>query len=47
MVAEQKVTVPNAKLIMYAIVDGDKRGPLKIAEEQGFIGSEITKDDLR
>ena len=47
MVAEQKVTVPNAKLIMYAIVDGDKRTPLKIAEEQGFIGCEITQDELK
>ena len=47
MVAEQKVTVPNAKLVMYAIVDGDKRNPQAIAEEQGFIGGEMTSDELR
>ena len=47
MVAEQKVTVPNGKLIMFAIVDGDTRLPAEIAEEEGFIGGAMTSDEVR
>lgn len=38
MVHEQKITVANAKQVMFAIVDGDERMPSEIAEDQGFVG---------
>ena len=38
----------NVKEVMRAIVDGDKRMPEAIAEEQGFVGSnDGTSDKVR
>lgn len=47
MVSEESITVANAKLVMMKIVDGDKRMPSVIAEEQGFIGGPMTTNEVR
>ena len=43
---DQNITVQNAKQIMMSIVDGDDRMPSEIAEEQGFVGSSATSDEV-
>lgn len=47
MIAEQQITVANAKLVMQTIIDGDARLPSQIAEEQGYIGGEMSEDEVR
>lgn len=47
MVSEQDITVANAKQVMMAIIDGDVRMPSEIAEEQGFVGTMITSEEVR
>lgn len=47
MVSEESISVANAKLVMMKIVDGDKRMPSVIAEEQGFIGGPMTTNEVR
>ena len=47
MVHDQKITVANAKLVMMAIIDDDKRSPSQIAEEQGLMGGIMTSDEVR
>lgn len=32
---------------MMAIIDGDERMPGEIAEEQGFIGAEVTSEEVK
>lgn len=46
MVDEESVTAANGKLIMKAIVDGDKRMPSEIAEEQGYVGSTKNSEEV-
>ena len=47
MVSDQEITVANAKQVMMAIIDGDARMPSEIAEEQGFVGTIITSEEVR
>ena len=47
MLNEQKITVSNAKFIMMAIVDGDKRMPSVIADEQGLAGPVAQVDEVQ